>query len=112
MMTLHALDSGDIAKTRQVGFTPVCVDLSSLPDFASKGHPSAEQKQQMVALAREALDYMLRHKEEFDPRLISVSGAVRGLRKILTEPQDVRRLQELSDYFAQREKQMSDAKRP
>ncbi len=112
MMTLHTLDSGDIAKTRQVAFTPVCVDLSSLPYFASRGHPTHEQRQQMVALAGESLDYMIRHKDEFDPRLLSVSGAIRGLRQILTEPEDVRRLDELSDYFTGREKKMSDTQRP
>ena len=99
MMTLRTLDSGDVAKTRQVGFTPVCVDLSSLPYFASKGHLTTEQRQQMVAVAREALDYMLAHRQEFDGRLPSIQACVRGLRKILTEPEDVRRLDELSDYF-------------
>jgi hypothetical protein len=110
MMTLQALDSGDIEKARHVGFVPVYVDILSLPDFASRGHPTVEQKQQMVEVARQALDYMLKHKEEFGPEYMS--NMVRGLRKILTEPEDVRRLQELSDYCAEREKKMSDTPRP
>lgn len=112
MKTLRTLDSGNIEKTRQVAFTTVCVDLTFLEYFAEKGNPTAEQKQQMVVIEREALDYMVIHKDEFDPRLLSAVGAIRGMRQILTEPEDVRRLNELSDYFADREKNMSDSEKP
>ena len=110
MKTLTTLDSGDIAKTRNVAEIPLFVDLDVLPYFAARGHPAIEQKQEMVALARQVLDYMLRHRSEWDPRLPSVQAAVRGLQKILTEPEDVRRLQELSDYFVAAEKKLETKK--
>jgi hypothetical protein len=68
MATLNTLDSGDIAKTRAAAEIPVLVDSASLPYFAAKGHPTPEQKQEMVALARQIRDYMLRHRSDFDPR--------------------------------------------
>jgi len=43
---------------------------------------------------------MLAHRDEWDSRLPSVQAGMRGLQKILTEPEDVRRLKELSDYLA------------
>jgi len=99
LKTLQTLDSGDVAKTRQVAMIPICVDMASLPDYAAKSHLSAEQRQELVAVARGTLDYLLAHRQEFDGRLPSVQMCVRGLRKILTEPEDVRRLTEISDYF-------------
>jgi hypothetical protein len=99
LKALHALDSGDDAKTRQIAMIPVCVDMASLPSYAAKSDLSAEQKQDLVAVARGTLDYLLAHRQEFDGHLPSVQMCVRGLRKILTEPEDVRRLTELSDYF-------------
>jgi hypothetical protein len=110
MVTLTNLDSGDIAKARRLAEIPVFMDLDSLPNFAAKGNPTPEQKQKMVALARQALDYMQRHESEWDPRLPTVRAAVRGLQKILTEPEDVRRLQELSDYFAAAERKLEKEK--
>jgi hypothetical protein len=100
MQTLTALDSGDIAKTRKIAEIPVFVDIVGLPSFAAKGHPTPEQKQELVALARHVLDYLQRHRSELDPRLPTIGAAMGGLQKILTEPEDIRRLQELSDYFA------------
>ena len=58
------------------------------------------------------MDYMLAHREEFDPRLPSVRMGVRGLQKILTQPEDVRRLTELSDYLAGVEKKMGETFKP
>ena len=55
---------------------------------------------------------MLAHREEFDPRLPSVRMGVRGLQKILTQPEDVRRLTELSDYLAGVEKKMGETFKP
>jgi hypothetical protein len=99
LKTLQTLDSGDVAKTRQVAMIPVCVDMSSLPSYAAKSDLTAEQKQELISVARGTLDYLLAHRQEFDGRLSSVQMCVRGLRKILTEPEDVRRLDELTDYF-------------
>lgn len=104
LKVLHTLDSGDVAMTRRVAMIPVCVDISSLPYFASKGHPTPEQSQELVTLARDTVGYLSMHRQEFDGRLPSVQACLRGLRKILTEPDDIRRLQELTDYFAEAEK--------
>jgi hypothetical protein len=106
LKVLHTLDSGDVAKTRRLAMIPVYVDISSLPYFASKGHPTPEQRQELVTLARDTVGYLSTHRQEFDGRLPSVQACLRGLRKILTEPGDIRRLQELSDYFAEAEKKM------
>jgi hypothetical protein len=99
MTTLTNLDSGNIVKARKVAEIPVFVDLVSLPYFAEKGHPTVEQKQEMVSLARQVLDYMSQHRDEWNPELPTIQAALRGIRKILTEPDDVHKLQELSDYF-------------
>jgi hypothetical protein len=99
LKTLQTLDSGDIAKTRQVAMIPIYVDMASLPDYAAKSHLTAEQTQELTAVARGTLDYLLAHRKEFDGRLLTVQMCVRGLRKLLTEPEDVRKLTELSDYF-------------
>jgi hypothetical protein len=87
--TLRALDTGDILKTRQIGMASLHVTLSSLSRLTTQAHPTPEQKQEELALARAALDYMLAHREEFDPRLPSVRIGVRALQKILTTPDDV-----------------------
>ena len=99
LKTLHTLDSGDVAKTRQIAIIPICVDMSSLPRYAARSDLTAEQKQELVSVARGTLDYLLAHRQEFDGRLPSVQMCVRGLQKILSEPEDVRLLTELSDYF-------------
>ena len=99
LKTLQTLDSGDIAKTRQIAMIPICVDMASLPSYAAKSDLTAEQKQQLVSVARGTLDYLLAHRQEFDGGLPSIQMCVRGLRKILTEPEDVRRFDELTDYF-------------
>ena len=110
LKTLHTLDSGDISKTRQEAMIPVFVDLASLPDDAANSHPTSEQRQQMVALAKEALDYMLAHRQEFHPRLLHMD--MLALQKILTQPDDVRQLTELADYIAAAEKKMSKTSKP
>lgn len=112
MTTLRTLDTGDIRKTRQIAMTSLHVTLSFLPTYAAQAHPTAEQRQEELALARGVLDYMLAHREEFDPRLPSVMMGVRGLKKILTQPEDVRRLTELSDYLSGVEKKMGETSKP
>lgn len=104
MTTLHALDSGDIRKTRQVAMTSLHVTLSFLPLYSAKAHPTPEQKREELTLARDVLNYMEAHREEFDPRLPSVKAGMRGLREILIAPDDARQVTELSDYFAGVEK--------
>jgi hypothetical protein len=112
LTTLRTLDTGDIRKTRQVAMTSLHVTLSFLPTFAAQAHPTAEQKQGELALARGVLDYMISHREEFDPRLPSVRMGVRGLQRILTQPEDVQRLRELSDYLAGVEKKIGGTSKP
>ena len=112
MTTLRALDTGDIQKTRRVAMTSLHVTLDALADFAAQAHPTPEQKQETVKLARAVLDYMLVHREDYDPRLPSVRVGVHSLQKILTEPDDVRRITELSDYLAGVEKKMSETQMP
>jgi hypothetical protein len=47
---------------------------------------------------------MERHKSELKSRPNLTQPAVLGLQKTLTEPEEIRRLQELSDYFAAEDK--------
>ena len=97
---LSALDSGDLSKTRKLAETPMLVDATILPYYAANGQLRLDQKEAMVAMARNILDYMERNKSELKSRLNQTRSAVRGLQKTLTAPEDVRRLQVLSVYFA------------
>ena len=112
MRVLRTLDTGDIRKARRLGMTSMHVTLYSLSDYAAQAHPTAEQRQEVLSFARDVLDFMLAHREEFDPRLPSVRTGLRGLQRILTESEDVRRLTELSDYLAGIEKKMSETAKP
>jgi hypothetical protein len=47
---------------------------------------------------------MIQHRDEWDARRLDVKGGIRGLRYLLTNPEDVRRLKELTDYLAEHEK--------
>jgi hypothetical protein len=58
----------------------------------------------MILRARQILDYVERHKDELKSRPNLSRPAVRGLQKTLTGPEEVRQLQELSDYFAAEDK--------
>jgi hypothetical protein len=108
MMTLQKLDSGDVAKTRSMGTIPVFEDLDSLRYYSTKGwaSPTPEQRQEWKTVSRETLEYMLRHKEEWDPRLLSVRDGIRGLGVILSDTEDVRHLSELTNYLASVEQKM------
>jgi hypothetical protein len=114
MMTLQKLDSGDIAKTRSIATIPVFEDLDSLRYYTTKGwaSPTQEQRQQWKTLARETLDYMLQHKDEWNPRLLTTRNGVRGLTSILSETDDVQRLSELTNYLASVEQKMGTSKGP
>jgi hypothetical protein len=101
---LSALDSGDIDKTRKYAETPMLIDASTLPYYAANAHLRFGLKEEMILRARQILDYMERHKSELKSRPNLTRPAVRGLQKTLTEPEEVRRLQELSDYFAAEDK--------
>jgi hypothetical protein len=102
MMTLQKLDSGDVVKARDMEIIPVFEDLDSLRYYSTKGwaSPTPEQRQEWETVAKETLDYMLRHKNEWDPRLLSVRDGVRGLGAILSKTEDIRELVELTNYLA------------
>jgi hypothetical protein len=55
-----------------------------------------EDKQEWTKIARRTLNYMLHHTDECDSRDSAVQAGMRGLQYFLTEPDDVRRLNELS----------------
>jgi hypothetical protein len=110
--TLRALDTGDITKTRLVPLNSLYTTLFFLPFHAAEIHPTAEQKQEELALAREVLDYMLLHRNELDPGSLSLRMGMAGLRSILTEPGDTPRLKELSDYLSGAEKKASGTTNP
>jgi hypothetical protein len=110
LTTLHVL--GDPHKAQQVVVGSLHMTLDALAYLDQKTQPTPEQKQEEIKLAIAVLDYMLAHRDDFDPRLPSVQAGVRGLQNILTEPDDVRRLTELSDYLAGVEKKMSETQKP
>ena len=71
-----------------------------------------EEKQEWMKVARETLDYMLRHTDECDSRDLAVQAGIRGLKYFLTEPDDVSRINELSERLAQNEKKRLEAQKP
>jgi len=101
---LTAMDSGDIDKTRKYAETPMLIDASTLPYYAANAHLRFGLKEEMILRARQILDYMERHKSELKSRPNLTRPAVLGLQKTLTGPEEVRRLQELSDFFAAADK--------
>jgi hypothetical protein len=108
MMTLQKLDSGDVTKTRSIAIFPVFVNLDSLRYYNIKGwaSPTSGQRLEWKILAKETLNYMLQHKDEYDPRLPSVRYGIRGLSAILSESEDIRHLSELTNYLASVEQKM------
>jgi len=112
MTTLRALDTGDIPRTKRVMMCSMHMTLDGLAFLGPQSHPTPEQKQEEIKLAREVLNYMLAHRDDFDPRLLSVKFGLRGMRKILTEPEDVRRLTKLTDYLAGVEKKLLETQKP
>ena len=97
---LSALDSDDVPKARKFTETPMLADACTLPYYALKGHLRVGQKEAMITYARNILGYMEQHKSELKSRPNQTRPAVLGLQKTLTAPEDVRRLQVLSVYFA------------
>jgi hypothetical protein len=71
-----------------------------------------EEKQEWMKVAKETLDYMLRHTDECDSRDLAVQAGIRGLRYFLTEPDDVSRINELSGRLAQNEKKRLETQKP
>lgn len=109
MKTLHTLEAGDAAKAKKMMTNQVLITLHGLQDFIPLTDPTPEQREQEILLAREILAYMLRHREDFDPRLGSVRLGVAAMKRILIEPDDVAQLTELEDYLAGVARTMSQA---
>lgn len=105
MRVLTAMDLGDVTKARKVAEAGILLNSTTLPYYAAKSNLGPGQKQKLIVEAKQILDYMEKHKDELsDTRRSFVRGSIHGLQRVLTEPEDVRRLQELSDYFAAAEK--------
>jgi hypothetical protein len=93
---------------------PVFLNLDSTRYYAVKGmvHLTQPQKEEWAKLARETLDYVCMHRDEWDPTLLDFQAGMRGLRYFLSQPDEVRRLDELSEYLARVEQLKSEAQRP
>lgn len=112
MKALQTLEAGDVAKARKMMTTQVLVTLHALQDFIPLTDPTPEQREQEILLARNLLAYMLRHREDFDPRFGSVRLGVDAMKRILVEPDDVAQLTELEDYLAGVARTMSQGEEP
>ena len=114
MKTLNALDSGDVTKARKIAITPVFLNLGSAQYYYTRSlaSPTSDQKEQWTKLASETLDYMLKHKDDWDSKRLDVQGGIRGLRYFLTKPEDVRQLDELSEHLAEKEKRVLETPIP
>lgn len=113
LAVLSSLDSGDVAKTRRAAMIPVFEDFDFLRFCTINGEVSLtpKQKQAWTKLARETLDYTLRHRDVWASNPLDVQYGIRGLRYILTEPEDVRRINELSDYLARAQQKGADTQK-
>jgi hypothetical protein len=111
---LKQLDAGHVDRARKIAMIPVYLGMDSARFNSIHGLVSLtpEEKQEWVKVARETLDYMLRHTDELDSRDLTVQWSIRGLRYFLTEPDDVRRIDELSERLAEMEKKRLETQKP
>jgi len=114
LRTLRALDAGEATKARKIAIIPVLMDLDFAQYYFTRGlaSPTPEQTEQWAKVASETLDYMLKHRDEWDPRRVDVQGGIRGLRYFLTTPEDVRRLDELSGQLVENKKKALEKPNP
>jgi hypothetical protein len=114
MQTLKALDSGDVARTRRVAMVPLFLNLDAARYSEVKGMISLpqSQKEEWTRLARETLDYVSEHKDEWDPRLLDFQAGMRGMRYFLTHPEEARRLDEITAHLARIEERKSEVQKP
>ena len=103
---LHALDKGDIDKVRYAEMMRLLVGLDALASMDEHSQSDPSLKQDEVELASDALGFMLAHRDAFDPRLPNVQAGLRAMQEILTRPDDVRRLKELTDHYSEIEKRL------
>ena len=114
ILTLKPVDSGDTVKARHLLMLSVFMGLDNARSYSVEGSDSLtpHEREEWTTLARQTLDYMLLHKDDWDLQLLDVQAGMRGLRYFLTKPEDVRRLNELSDYLTAAEKQKSENAKP
>jgi hypothetical protein len=114
MLTLKTLDSGDVAKARRMAMVPVFLNLDGTRYYTVKGMTrlTPAQKKEWTKLARQVLDYVCAHRDEWDPRLLDFQAGMRGLRYFLTQPDEVQRLDDLSVYLARGVQKKSEAHGP
>ena len=113
-LALKPSDAGDKAKTREMLMTIVFLNLDSVRFYSGEGLASLtpEERRDCTTLAKQTLDYMLLHKDDWDLRRLDVQAGLRGLRFFLTEPGDILRVNELSDYLLAAEKKKSENQKP
>jgi hypothetical protein len=111
---LKSLDAGHTDRARKIAMIPVYngMDEARFCNVHRMISLTPEEKQEWMKIARETLDYMLRHTDECDSRDLGVQAGIRGLRYFLTEPDDVRRIGELSERLAQNEKKRLKTQKP
>ncbi len=97
-MALSALDSGNDVVDRQSTELSLFINICSLSNYPD--HLSAKQKEQVLTVEKGTLDYLSTHRQEIECNLVVVRSCIRSLRKFLTASDDIRRLDELSDYFS------------
>lgn len=114
LRTLRALDAGDTTKARKLAILPVLMDLDFAQYYFTKGlaAPTPEQAQQWSEVASETLDYMLKHRDEWDPQRPDVQAGLRGLRYFLAKSEEVRQLEELSRLMIENSKNAAETPKP
>ena len=98
MYTLHSLDDGKTNNAVRNETQRLAMEVDGLAFSDPPAHLAPDVKQSEIALARQVLDYYNKHRADMDPRSPEVQAAMEGLKKILTEPDDVKRLKKLLDY--------------
>ena len=114
LRTLNALDAGDTTKARKIAIIPVLMDLDFAQYYFTKGlaPPTPEQAEQWTEVASKTLDYMLKHRDEWDSQRVDVQAGMRALRYFLTKSEDVRRLDELSGQLVENKKRALEIPKP
>ena len=114
LAVLKQLDAGHVDKARRIAMIPVYSGMDFVRFCSVRGEVSltAEEKLKWMKVARETLDYMLRHSDECDSRDRLVQEGMRGLNFFLSEAEDIRRLNELSAHLAQNDKTRVESQKP
>ena len=114
LKVLTNFDAGQIDRARNIAMVPVFLDLDDVRYYTIEGMVSLtpEEKQEWTKVARETLEYMIRHQDDWDSRQLAVQAGMRGLHFLLTEPEDARRLNELSEHLTQVEQKRSEKQKP